>query len=215
MKFRITFLVAGVVVILVLFLLSQREESTRLTQEELKALGLVVLPERRPLAQLDLVDQEGTVFDGSRLMGKWTFAFFGYTHCPDICPVTLSYIGQMERDLKASVDASTAQLFQGMFVTVDPQRDTPPKIKEFLSSFSNDFVGVTGSPVEIKKFADLVAVGYTRMSAEDSALEYLVEHTGYIVIFSPDGSCYGFIKPPFDSTQLVRAFHQLERFARS
>lgn len=214
MKIRIALLLTGVVLVSALFLLSQREENTRLTDEELKALGLVVLPERRPVGQLELIDQYGSTFDGSRLMGKWTYAFFGYTHCPDICPVTMSYIGQMHRVLKESLDPSTAQLFQPMFVSVDPVRDTPENVKEFLARYAQDFIGVTGNSVEIKKFADLVAVGYTRMSAEDSALEYLVEHTGYIVIFSPDGSCYGFIKPPFDTTQLVRSFEQLERFAR-
>ena len=214
MKARIALLFGVFAVLLALFLLSQREESDRLTGEELKALGLVELPERRPVENLDLVDQNGNPFDGSALIGKWTFAFFGYTHCPDICPLTMTHLRQMERRLVESDDPASASLFQGMFVSVDPQRDEPNVVKEFLRTYSDRFLGVTGTPARIKQLADLVAVGYTRLTAEDSAQEYLVEHTGYIVIFSPDGSCYGFLKPPFDTTQLVRVFQQLERFAQ-
>ena len=75
MKTRIALLFGVFAVLLALFLLSQREESDRLTGEELKALGLVELPERRPVENLDLVDQNGNPFDGSALIGKWTFAF--------------------------------------------------------------------------------------------------------------------------------------------
>lgn len=214
MKLKIGILVALIAIVGALYWLSVHSERVGMTGEQLKALGLVELPEPTDVGELTLVDQDGNPFDGSALHGRWTYAFFGFTHCPDICPLTMSLLKQVEQRLNKTVDPSIARAFQGAFVTVDPARDDSETVREFIANFSPNFLGVTGTEEEIRELAGKVAVGYTRIGSSDSRLEYLVEHQGHIVVFSPDGRCYGFIKPEHDTTQLVRIFLHLERKGR-
>lgn len=181
----------------------------RLSAQELKALGLVELSESTEVGELVLLDHQADEFGAEDLKGKWTYAFFGYTHCPDICPITLSLLRETEEQLSETASSEIFSQFRGMFVSVDPSRDDVETVKRFVSHFSPNFVGVTGSEESIKQFADTVGVGFTRMGSNTSALEYLVEHQGHIVVFSPDGTCYGYIKPPHNATQLARIFRYL------
>ncbi len=214
MKLKIGALVALIAIVGALYWLSVHSDKVGMTAKQLKALGLVELLERTDVGVLKLVDQDGNPFDGSALQGRWTYAFFGYTHCPDICPLTMSLLKQVEQRLNETVDPVIATAFQGVFVTVDPVRDDAATVKEFIANFSPNFLGVTGTEEEISELAGKVAVGYTRIGSSDSRLEYLVEHQGHIVVFSPDGHCYGYIKPEHDTTQLVRIFLHLERQGR-
>ena len=107
-----------------------------------------------------------------------------------------------------------ASKFQGMFVTVDPKRDDPATLKEFLANFSPNFIGVTGSDATIRSLASTAHVGYNRIASTTSELEYLIYHQGHIVLFSPESECFGFIKPDHNVNQLVRLFLHLEQLSR-
>ncbi len=215
MKLKIGILVALIALVGVLYWYSTHADKVGMTAEQLKALGLVELPEPTEIGELTLVDQDGRPFDGSVLQGKWSYAFFGYTNCPDICPITMSLLKQVEQRLHETASPDVAAKFQGIFVTVDPARDSPETVREFVASFSPNFLGVTGTEENIRSLASNVAVGYRRIGSDDSKIEYLVEHQGHIVVFSPEGRCYGFIKPEHDTTQLVRIFLHLEKKASS
>ena len=99
MKFNVRFALLGSVGVIALALLAWNLRSEPVSLDELASLGVVVLPEPIPLENLQLVGEDGEVFDGTQLKGKWTFGFFGYTHCPDICPITLA---QMKTDVVKS-----------------------------------------------------------------------------------------------------------------
>lgn len=210
MKLKILILVLLVVAIGFLYWYSAHSGRVTMSPEQLKALGLVVLPEPPQIENLDLLDQDGEPFNVSVLRGKWTYAFFGFTNCPDICPITMSLLQQVEDRLNETSRPEVAGMFQGLFVSVDPTRDDPPTVKEFIANFSPNFIGVTGEEKEIRRFADKVAVGYRRIGTPTSELEYMMEHQGHIVVFSPEGTCYGFIKPDHNTTQLVRIFLHLD-----
>ena len=191
-----------------LFWFAQTKKDQSLDLEQLNALGLVQLPFPRTLENLELLTQEGELFDGSQLVGKWTYAFFGYTNCPDICPVTMNFLESTEQRLRETLDSNQFDVFQGMFVTVDVARDGVDEVREFVSRYSDLFLGVTGTDEKIADFAKQVAVGYRRIPSA-SEIQYLVEHQGNIVVFDPQGDCYGYIKPPFDTVQLTRLFQHL------
>lgn len=208
-KYQI-FIFFGVVMLAIggLFLFGQVNKDRPLDTEQLKALGFVQLPTPRGLEDINLLTQSGELFDGSQLEGKWTYAFFGYTNCPDICPV---YMGILERTLDRFLDALTSEefgLFQVLFVSVDPTRDGVEEVREFVARYSDSFVGITGTETKIKDFAEQVGVGYERI-ASTSELQYLVEHQGHLVVFNPQGDCMGYIKEPFDTVQLTKLFQHL------
>lgn len=128
-----------------------------------------------------LVDQTGRAVDQSLLKGKWTVVFFGYTACPDICPTTLQTLGAAAAGL-----GPERRKLQIVFVTVDPERDTPAQLKDYLSSsaFAPGVIGLTGGPDQIAKVAKAYGVYYARQGAGDG---YAVNHSSAIYLMNPDG----------------------------
>ncbi len=210
MKTRIVVLVLVIAALGGLYWFSVHSGQAGMSDEQLKALGLVELPEPKATTGLEFVNQYGEPFEFSETHGKWTYAFFGFTNCPDICPITMSLLKRAEDQIYETAKPDSAAKFQGMFVSVDPERDDVDAVKNFVAHFSPRFVGLTGSEAAIAKLAEKSAVGFSRIASTTSELEYLIEHQGHIVVFSPEGSIHGFIKPPHDPTQLTRIFLHLD-----
>jgi protein SCO1/2 len=128
-----------------------------------------------------LVDQSGRRVDQSVLEGKWSAVFFGYTFCPDACPTTLFSLGQAEKLL-----GPKARDFQTVFISVDPARDTPKKLAEFLSTdaFPKATVGLTGAPDEVARAAGAYHVYYQKASEGPA---YAVNHSTVVYLMNPKG----------------------------
>jgi len=128
-----------------------------------------------------LTNSLGTKTRLSQYLGKVVVVFFGYTYCPDVCPATLSEIGKMKKLL--GKDASRVQ---PIFITVDPSRDTPARLKAYLANFHAGIVGLTGTEAEIRAVAKLYQVRFARSSAA-SAGGYLVDHTAFVYVLDRTG----------------------------
>ena len=178
-----------------------------LDDEALAAFGFTAFPEPRPIDPFNLADASGLPFDGARLQDAWSFVFFGYANCPDVCPTTMAVLGDAEAELLASGDAP----FQGILVSVDPERDTPELLADYVASFSANFVGVTGPAPLIATFGKSLHAGFAKAPAEDSALGYLMDHSSHIAVVDPLGRHYGFIRPPYDAQQLATLCRALAR----
>jgi protein SCO1/2 len=176
------------------------------TDEQLRELGIVLLPTPREVAPFELVDDDGEPFTNEDLEGHWTLAYFGFTNCPDICPVTLSVLGNARRQL---AEAGEADPFEGLLVTVDPERDTPEVLAEYVPYFHPDFEGATGDPEEIARLAAQVSVAYARVPEPDGD-GYTMDHTGNLVIFNPRGDYEGLIRMPHTPQQIVTAWRTLQ-----
>ncbi len=139
-----------------------------------------------PAAQIggpfQLIDQNGKPADQRLLLGKWTAVFFGYTYCPDVCPTTLQTLGSASELL-----GPRAKTFQVVFITVDPQRDTPSQLKDYLSSssFPRGIAGLTGTPDQIGKAAGEYTVYFQKNGGGTS---YSVDHSSAIYLMNPQGS---------------------------
>lgn len=133
-----------------------------------------------------LVDQSGTPVDQGLLRGRWSAVFFGYTYCPDVCPTTLAALGQAVSDL-----GPDAGRFQVVFVTVDPERDTPAALKAYLASptFPPDVRGLTGSPEQIAAVARAYHVYYQKVPQGSS---YSMDHTAVVYLMDAQGR---FVRP--------------------
>jgi protein SCO1 len=128
-----------------------------------------------------LTNQDGAKVRLGDFKGKAVFIFFGYTHCPDICPVTLANLNNAVNELGKDKDK-----VQVLFVTVDPERDTQAELKKYVTYFNKDFIGLTGTPDEIKDVADSYHVFYLK---EDTGSEsgYLMGHTSSVYLINPGG----------------------------
>ena len=186
-------------------------QEPQLSDAELREEGIVVLPRPQELSAFELMASTGEPFRREDLEGRWTFAYFGFTHCPDICPVTLSVMGQAVERLQAEADGADADraAFRGIMVSVDPARDTPEVLEEFVTYFSPEFIGVTGSREAIAGLASQVSVAFAAVPAEDQPDGYVVDHTGNIVVFNPRGHYHGYIRMPHSPDQLIVAWRTL------
>lgn len=134
-----------------------------------------------PAPEIILQDQYGHPFSLDHLRGSLVLVFFGYTHCPDVCPATLvDYAGIFERlgDLAAAA--------QFVFITVDPQRDTPDTIANYLGAYNPGFIGLTGSPEELQKVYDSYGVD-VEIAPGGGSPGYEVNHNTRIYVIDPEG----------------------------
>lgn len=132
-----------------------------------------------------LTDQDGRQVSNKDFDGKYRLVYFGFSYCPDVCPVDLQVIGQGLRDLEKS-DPALAAKVQPIFITVDPERDTPAVLKEYVAAFHPRLIGLTGSPEEIAEVAKAHGVYYSSQK-EEGAADYLVDHSRIVLLFGPQG----------------------------
>ena len=166
----------------------------------------VLRPEPKPLQAFELSDQYGQAFNLDRLKGKWSFVFFGYTYCPDICPTTLSTLTGVIKKLQA--DPHRLSNIQVAFVSVDPQRDTPDLLEGYLKYFNEAFQGVTGTTQDIDKLTRQFGAGYMK-EPETAPGQYLVSHTSSIFLINPHGQLLAAFSPPHDPNTIVEQFQQI------
>lgn len=131
-----------------------------------------------------LVDQDGRAFGDRDLAGRYRIMYFGYTFCPDVCPVDVQNLSAGLKRVEATNPALGRRIVP-IFVTVDPQRDTPPVLKQFVSNFHPRLVGLTGSPETIAPVAKEFGIYAARGKGTSGG--YLVDHSRQIYLMDPDG----------------------------
>lgn len=181
--------------------------SRSLVQPAAQAPALAVgtwLEPGRPLPEFTLVDQAAKPFSKEQLQGQWNVLFFGFTSCPDICPTTLTTLGSFEKSLQ---DLATSDRPQVVFVSVDPQRDTPDRVDAYVKFFSPTIRGVTGTPDAIASFADALHVPYAISPLPDGS--YTVDHSSALFLIGPDGALRAVFSAPHDATKLAADFRQI------
>lgn len=175
--------------------------------EALAEQGIVVLPTARPIAPFELTDQKGEPFDETDLKGRWSFLFFGFTSCPDVCPVALAALAQVQRQLAEDGDEALRRAFKVVLVTVDPERDDAQTLARYVAAFSSDFTGVRGSRDAIAAFARELNVAFMNVPLEGGG--YSVDHTANIVVIDPEGRYHAFIKRPHDPDKILLGYRSM------
>lgn len=170
-----------------------------------------VYPEPRKISPFVLTAHDGSEFTLDRLRGKWTFVYFGYTYCPDVCPTTLAELARVQSLLETSgVDSAT----QYLFVSVDPKRDTPQHLAQYVPSFSERLIGVTGSRAEIDKLTQQVGVAYEFPEGTNKE-NYPVSHSSIVALFDPDARLHAIFTAPHKAELMAEGFRKLSARWRS
>jgi protein SCO1 len=138
-----------------------------------------------------------------RLKGGWSLVFFGYTHCPDVCPTSLGFLAEVFDLLKG--DPIDLEGVQGIFVSVDPKRDTPAILKDYVPYFHDKFTGVTGTTQAIDGLAKQMWAQYEISDKVDEEGNYGVEHTAAFFVIDPKGRLYGVFSAEFQKIPEVMA----------
>lgn len=143
----------------------------------------------RAIKPFVMTDHQAKNFDNSSLKGKWSLIFFGYTSCPDVCPTTLQELNFNYDELKASADN-----IQVLLVSVDPNRDTPEKLAQYISYFNDEFIALTAGHDVLFPLARNLGMMYS--IADDTAKKnYLVDHSASLVLVNPNGDISAIFKP--------------------
>ena len=149
----------------------------------------------------NLVDHHGKKYTNDNLKNAWSFVFFGFTNCPDICPLTLSTINQAIVKLSSTEKLNT----RAILISVDPRRDTVKQLHEYVRYFNDFTVGLTGDADEIKRLTQKLGVVYTTPTSE-STEDYIVDHSAHIFLVSPDGKLFALFSTPHEVETIVNDF---------
>ena len=159
---------------------------------EARANGLFLFDTPRDPGEFSLIDHHGSPFTREDLIDQWTLIFFGFTHCPDICPTTMAELAELKAQL-VGTEASDARV---VMLSVDPARDTPERLAQYVPYFHADFVGVTGDFTDILSFAQRLNAPFRKVSEPDGA--YQMEHSANVMLMNPRGDYHGFFRAPLD-----------------
>lgn len=143
-----------------------------------------------------LIDHRGADFTIESFQGGWSLVFAGFTHCPDICPDTLVRLNLLDKALRErELEIRT------VFVSVDPERDTPERLAGYVTYFNEGFTGVTGPKVELDRFVAALGIGYVKVPGAGG--NYTVDHSAALVLVGPDARVVEYFMPPHDVAGLV------------
>ncbi|MBF0191107.1 MAG: SCO family protein [Magnetococcales bacterium] len=162
----------------------------------------VLLPSPRALQPFALTDHENRPFDPQRLLKKWTFLFFGYTHCPDVCPVSMGLLAEVYALLEKQPGGLAA--IQGVFVSVDTQRDTTELLKAYVPYFHPEFLGVTGPQEQIRAFSKQLGAYYVLPSPSDKGDDSsLISHSSVFFLLDPKGQFVALFQPQMHQPAII------------
>ena len=164
--------------------------------------GTILSPARK-IAIPALIKDDGSVFTLNDLTGHWSLLFFGYTHCPDVCPITMGVAAQA----KKLAQANNQDFPDVFFVSVDPDRDKVEMLAEYVQYFDKDFVGVTGDESLIKALTLQMSVVYMKMSSKKS--DYVVDHSSALLLLNPEGRLVAFMNPPHEPKTILKDFQTI------
>jgi protein SCO1/2 len=167
---------------------------------------MTLLPEPKPLTDFALTDDSYRAFDLESLKGKWSFLFFGFTHCPDVCPTTLAVLARARENIARNT--AGAENIQFVFVSVDPNRDTAGKLRQYVDHFDARFVGVTGDNAQLASLAGQLGATY-RVAITPGVENYPVYHSTAVFLVNPRARYRAVFTPPLDAEAISRRFKVL------
>jgi len=164
------------------------------------------LPRPKPVADFHLTDNVGKPFSLRDLRGKPSLVFFGFTHCPDVCPTTLVKLAQVKK-------AAAIPGLRVLFVTVDPARDTPAVVGLYVHAFDPDFVGLTGDNQAIIKMAADFGVAVNKVDLPGG--DYTMDHSAVVFLLDAKGQVAGIFTPPFDIAKFAEDLGRAAPYLRN
>jgi protein SCO1/2 len=157
-----------------------------------------VLPGSAELPDFSLLDQNGATIGRDVFRGQWDLVFFGFTQCPDICPLTLQILATAKQQL---ADNGQDPLPRIVLVSVDPERDTPELLARYVAYFDTDSLGITGELDELRKLTNSLGIFFEKVFSDDG--NYTVNHSAVVLLINPDGRFHAVFGTPHEAANFV------------
>ena len=168
-----------------------------------------LLPQPREVADFALTDHHERPFSLDNLRGQWTFLFFGYTHCPDICPTAMSVLGAVTKRIAQTPRRDDTRV---VFISVDPERDTPQRLAEYTPYFNPDFTGVTGSDAQLESLTRQLGILYHRNEPKEPGGGYEVDHSASILLIDDKARLHAVFSAPHNPADIADDYLQLRNY---
>ena len=152
------------------------------------------------LPDFNLIDHNNQVLGKAELAGSWSILYFGYTHCTDVCPIDLNILGEM---LNAIDDRDTRRLIRVVFVSVDPERDTPAVLKSYLQNFHPEIIGASAPAAELNILTHAIGIPHSHDKKHEHQAVYDVSHSSVMILLNPEGKYVGLFSAPQDSALMA------------
>ncbi|MDX1508430.1 MAG: SCO family protein, partial [Woeseiaceae bacterium] len=152
------------------------------------------------------LDHDGNAIDASVFEGQWDLVFFGFTHCPDICPITLQVLADARRQLAANGQATLPRI---VLVSVDPERDTPEILGNYIAAFGDGNLGITGDLQELRKLTGALGIFFQKAASDNDY--YSVDHASVVIAIDPQGRYRAVFSSPHKASNFVHDFPLLTR----
>ena len=180
-------------------------------QEQVPEITGLLWPGPKQLQPFATIDMDGKVFGIDELKSHWSFLFFGYTHCPDVCPITLAVLNDVRQRLAAVGMVDDVQF---IFVTVDPERDTQEQLKQYTGYFNPDLIGLGGNMAQVTSLTSQLGVVflYGDKSADGG---YIVDHTASVFLTDPMGRIVGIFSAPHSADSIMGRYLEIRQFVDS
>lgn len=166
------------------------------------AIEGLLWPPGKPLSDFTLRTQHGDKFDIGNLRGHWSWMFFGYTDCPDICPTTLHTLNRIADKMAGQQEA------QFIFVSIDPDHDSPERMQSYLRTVAPKLIGLSGSADQAAGLARELGIAH-----QNAANSGGIEHTAAILLLDPQARRVAVFTPPHDAEALIRRYEAIRQFA--
>ena len=188
---------------------------------DLKDIGASALSPPLEIPEFSLIDQQGQPFNNDRLKGHWTIAMIGFTYCPDVCPTALAKMAEALNQLKATPSDRQPPVF--LFISVDPFRDTPEILGNYVKYFHKNFIGLTGTPEHIGKLVKGLGLYYIYTDPDDDHFlddvlhepakkDYGVVHSSRILFISPQSKLVAVLPQPFEADDILKVINKLRSY---
>jgi len=167
--------------------------------EPVPTINGTVFPNARALPDFRLVDHEGNPFSPEQLKGRWTLLYFGYTYCPDVCPTTLYELSRADALLEGE---GAARGIAYALVSVDPDRDTPERLAQYVPHFSDKLLGVSGPTQALTALTQPLGIVYVKVEGADPD-NYLVDHSSAVIVINPEGKFQAIMSAPHEAEDMA------------
>ncbi|MFT5209601.1 MAG: protein SCO1/2 [Flavobacterium sp.] len=171
-----------------------------LSHDEYYKLGYFGYEPARAISEFKLINHRGEAVGLDELRGNWSLIFFGFTYCPDICPTTLGVLNRAVSKMKKKP--------QVIMVSVDPERDTPALLAQYVPNFNSDFVGYTGDFDDVVGLSTQLNAAFAKVPGREVGT-YTVDHTASIAVINTKGQYQGFIKSPHQASNITQVLDSL------
>lgn len=171
-------------------------------------------PNQKQLTAFEMTDHTGAPYDLDVLENQWNLLFFGYTYCPDICPVTMAMLREADA-LYRELAPEALQDLKVTFVSVDGERDNIEHLANYIRFYDDRWLAATGDMAAVDSLATQLGVPYQIEPHEPGSKNYLVSHSGTLFLLSPDGKLFATFQPPHSAEEVARRLLTIREFAES